>query len=59
MDKNDQNRQFEVWLAAYNKRLIEIARTCVSGPAEEKLSEDQGAPREGNAVQTQARPKAD
>jgi len=59
VDKNDQNRQFEVWLAAYNKRLIEIARTCVSGHAEEKISEDQGAPREGSAVPTQIRPKAD
>jgi len=59
VDKNDQNRQFEVWLAAYNKRLIEIARTCVSGPAEEKISEDQGASREGSALPRQIRPKAD
>jgi len=59
VDKNDQNPQFEVWLAAYNKRLTEIARTCVSGPAEENVSQDQAAPREGSAVQTQIRPKAD
>jgi hypothetical protein len=28
--KDDQNPQFTVWLAAYGKRLIEVAHTCGS-----------------------------
>jgi hypothetical protein len=28
VNKDDQNPQFTVWLAAYGKRLIEVARMC-------------------------------
>lgn len=41
MKKDDQNPQFTVWLTAYGKRLIEVARICDSATDEPSDSQSQ------------------
>jgi hypothetical protein len=42
MKKDEQNPVFEVWLAAFQSRLVEVARVCAPS-AQDSVSKDEKA----------------
>ena len=45
MKKEEQNPVFEVWLAAFQNRLIEVARVCAPAGQAPAKADDTAAPK--------------